>query len=541
MSPKGKQARQSQRKKAENRLNLLQQGSESPRTTGCDSTPSPKNLKNKKRPRETEQEEGQTPGTEPSSQHQNKRNQALPDSEGGSEGSGSSEMDTSEHRESRSPQGSEDEQKTDSGQSGKGSNEVNTTKTPPLNHIHWEQIMARFDSFEKSIQSTIKEEIKVNSTQLQKQMKSLNNKVKEVEGGISTNKNEIAKINQKVSDLNDRQGNIQTIVAAEIQKQVSERVASLEKDLEDSKQEIDKLKKIKSNPPQNSSQSGQVSRQEFLLEKCFVRKRNLMLMGMEECKEGEDDKSKAAGLLQTRLNIPRVKLEMALRMGAPGGKYPRPTLITFSDIGQRYHIWYKKGELNKDQSEKLWLQEDLPKPLRADMNALVKIQKKAKSIPEKYPGVKIKDFKIRIQGQYYNAQELELLPDDLKPSRNATPRNDNAVVFFGRASPLSNHHLCSFKIAGRVFTCIEHFLAWQRANIAEDKTLADEVLTMKDPSEHKKILNSLREKNPNEWEDTVENILLTALRAKFQQNPHLKKFLCDTSPRRIGEASQHGA
>lgn len=60
---------------------------------------------------------------------------------------------------------------------------------------------------------------------------------------------------------------------------------------------------------------------------------------------------------------------------------------------------------------------------------------------------------------------------------------------------------------------------------------------MKDPSEHKKVLNSLREKNPDQWEETVESVLLAALRAKFKQNTTLKKFLCDTFPRKIGEAS----
>lgn len=133
--------------------------------------------------------------------------------------------------------------------------------------------------------------------------------------------------------------------------------------------------------------------------------------------------------------------------------------------------------------------------------------------------------------------DLEQLPDDLKPSKSNTPQDDNAVVFFGRASPLSNHHICNFHIPGRPFTCVEHFLAWQRANIAKEKSLADEVLTMKDPAEHKRTLNSLKDKNPQDWEESVKNVLLTALRAKFKQNANLKKFLCDTYPRKIGEAS----
>lgn len=375
----------------------------------------------------------------------------------------------------------------------------------------WAQIMARFDTFEKTIQATIKDEIKISSAGVQKQVKSLNNKMKEVESHISTNTKEIAKINQKVSSID----NIQEMIASEVQKHVSNKVDSLEKELHASQAEIAKLKKAKSRTSDSSS-SENVSRQEFLKEQCFTRKCNLMLMGVDELKEGEDEATKVAELLQKRLNIPTLKIEMAIHMGPTAGKYPRPILITFKHIKQRFQVWFKKGDLNKDQETKLWLQEDLPKPLRADLNALLKVQKRAKSLSDKYTDVKIKDFKIRVQGQFYNAQELELLPDDLKPSTSTTPQNDKAVAFFGRSSALSNHHICKFIIAERSFSCVEHFLAWQRANVAEDKTLAAEVLTMKDPSDHKKTLNALRDKNPDRWEETVENVLLTALRAKFK-------------------------
>lgn len=56
--------------------------------------------------------------------------------------------------------------------------------TPSLGPEHWSEIMARFDSFEKTIQTTIKEEIKVNTIGVQNQVKRLNTAVKEVENKI---------------------------------------------------------------------------------------------------------------------------------------------------------------------------------------------------------------------------------------------------------------------------------------------------------------------------------------------------------------------
>lgn len=453
--------------------------------------------------------------------------------------------------------------------SNKVDNPIITETLPPnsgLGPAQWSEIMSRFDSFEKSIQATIKEEIKVSSIGVQNQVKKLNNTVKEVQNQVSSNQNAISKINKKVAQFDSFKDNI----ASEIEKQVSLQVAHLQSDLQVSKKEINELKKAKDEvsaemplrvdqlqndlqaskteintlkkaqadaPAPQSNTHDHELRQEFIREQYLSRRRNLMLMGLEEAEEGEEVKSKIVTVLQTRLHIPPPKIEIAYRMGASRGKNPRPILITFATLPQRHTVWYKKGDINKDQTQKLWLQEDLPKPLRDDLSALLKIQKRAKSLSTKYPDVKIKDFKIRINGLFYDARNLHLIPEELKLANISTPQSDTATVFFRRSSPLSNHHLCQFVIAGKTFTCVEHFLAWQRANNAEDKPLAESVLEMEDPSEHKKVLNSLKETNQERWEESVENILKVALKAKFSQNPDLKKFLCDTNPRRIGEAS----
>lgn len=329
--------------------------------------------------------------------------------------------------------------------------------------------------------------------------------------------------------------NVKEEILGEVDNQISAKLERMERELQQNKNEIAMLKEAKPPPPPQQREDS--LRRDFLKEKCFTRRRNLMLMGLQEPENGVEDKDTIATLLQNRLSIPKPAIELAYRVGTEPGRGPRPILITFADFPQKLTVWYKKSVLNKDQSQKLWLQEDLPKPLWTELNALLKVQKRAKALPEKYPDVKIKDFQIRIQGRFYNANELEQLPQDLQASTITTPQSEDAVVFFGRASPLSNHHICSFKISGKTFTCVEHFLAWQKASLSEDESLAPSVLHMKDPSEHKKVLNALREDHPDKWAEKVENILRTALRAKFKQNQNLREFLCDTHPKRIGEAS----
>lgn len=368
MSPKGKQgkqARKSQRKKAQERAELLQLGETSSNNLEDDTTVGLMDSNKKKRPREAENENGPVAETEVRTEPLHKKNLtsvSLQQSFGHeSENVESSSQDQMDSQDINTSTQNGFLQGGDSTEGGKD-NEVNIPSIPPpppMGLEQWAQIMSRFDKFEKTIQTTIKEEIKINTVGLQKQVKSLNTKIKTVEGYIS-NISEIEKISHKVAKLD----NFQEIIAAEVQKQVSMKVGSLEKDLETSQVEIVKLKEAKPNPPpQDPSPSGSVSRQEFMKEQCYNRKRNLMLMGVGESEEGEDERSKIGDLLQSRQGISKPKIEMAVRMGTTVGKFPRPILISFKHMEQRLQVWYKKGDLNKDQTQKLWLQEDLPKQL----------------------------------------------------------------------------------------------------------------------------------------------------------------------------------
>lgn len=106
--------------------------------------------------------------------------------------------------------------------------------------------MARFDTFEKSIQSTIKEEIKINTAGIQSQVQSMNTKFKMVDNKISAHKMEID--NRKVANLDNLYEIIETAVKKQVSEQVahleqvSEEVAHLGKDIQNSKEELKKSK-----------------------------------------------------------------------------------------------------------------------------------------------------------------------------------------------------------------------------------------------------------------------------------------------------------
>lgn len=84
---------------------------------------------------------------------------------------------------------------------------------------------------------------------------------------------------------------------------------------------------------------------------------------------------------------------------------------------------------------------------------------------------------------------------------------------------------------------MEQYLAWRRANLADRQDLIDKALQKADPLVYKKILNDLHSTKSDEWNKDLPDTALVGLRAKFRQNPPLAHFLCNTFPKKLGEAS----
>lgn len=53
----------------------------------------------------------------------------------------------------------------------------------------------------------------------------------------------------------------------------------------------------------------------------------------------------------------------------------------------------------------------------------------------------------------------------------------------------------------------------------------------------KGILNEHKDNNTAKWQEVLEEVVISGLTAKFEQNPQLAQFLIDTHPKTLGEAS----
>lgn len=277
----------------------------------------------------------------------------------------------------------------------------------------------------------------------------------------------------------------------------------------------------------------------FVREQAASRKYNLIFTGIQE-NNRVPDVAKIRNICSSLLKINSLSIQTAYRLGATArsSTRPRPILVRFNTLPDRSRVWRAKKRLQQGAERNIWIQEDMPRSLREDLRVLIKVAKHAESLgKEEYKSIKVQDFRLTLNNKSYGPSELEHLPYDLRPSTICTKWSDNAVIFFGRFSPLSNHHPSPFTVNDTSFSCVEHYLAVARARLSGDAEVLERALSCTNPSDCRGILNALKEDHHDEWENCRAPVLMKALRNKFTQNANLGNYLKETFPRRLGEAS----
>lgn len=357
------------------------------------------------------------------------------------------------------------------------------------------------------------------------------NKVAEHDLSINELKKKNSDLTQQLSEMKRRQSTVLQEVNSSVDVQMKAFQATLRKDNELFRAEIINVtnKKV-------DCTAGSI-REDFMEEQSQTRKNNLIIMGFREPGEGEDEFELLKSLFKDSLGITGVKINDLIRLGKSGGEGPRPALVKFKTWADRKRVWFAKSKLKNDQTRRIWFQEDMPKPMKEAQRTLYHSFKKAKSMPDTFKSVQLKGTKLILDGASYGEKDLGILPQPLRPQSLATRHSETVVIFFGRASPLSNHHQSPFLLEGQQFHTMEQFLAWRKAKLAKRKSLINRALSSVNPVICKGILNELRGVNADEWEDMLDEVVTSGLRAKFTQNRALAQFLISTHPKTLGEAS----
>lgn len=85
------------------------------------------------------------------------------------------------------------------GNQGEGSGSYTNVPMMPPQQPNWEQFLQRFDTFERTITSTIQEEIRVNTVGLQNEVRSLRSRIDQVEKSSTSNETRLSNIEKKVT------------------------------------------------------------------------------------------------------------------------------------------------------------------------------------------------------------------------------------------------------------------------------------------------------------------------------------------------------
>lgn len=106
-----------------------------------------------------------------------------------------------------------------------------------------------------------------------------------------------------------------------------------------------------------------------------------------------------------------------------GALHPRPLVVKFSNIRDRWAVWNNKGKITYNRGSPIRIQEDLPRKLREDTRVLRRIAKMANSDQQKFGEVRVRDYKLNFKGLWYGMEDIQQLPSELHPRSVYSPRS----------------------------------------------------------------------------------------------------------------------
>ncbi len=102
---------------------------------------------------------------------------------------------------------------------------------------------------------------------------------------------------------------------------------------------------------------------------------------------------------------------------------------------------------------------------------------------------------------------------------------------------LSQWHPSRFTLGGRDYVCAEQYMMHHKALLFDDQRAAQAILASNQPADHKRWGRQVRAFRPEVWEVHKVAIVTAANRAKFSQNPGLRKKLLATGDAILVEAN----
>jgi len=124
-----------------------------------------------------------------------------------------------------------------------------------------------------------------------------------------------------------------------------------------------------------------------------------------------------------------------------------------------------------------------------------------------------------------------------KPSECARRVGRDILLFYTKASPLSNHYPTQFTVEDITYNCMEQYLMYQKALYFHDIFSGQKIMRAVRPPVQKALGRTVKFFDAVMWKAAVPAKLEEGLKAKFSQVPHCKSYLKSTAGMTLAEAS----
>lgn len=225
-------------------------------------------------------------------------------------------------------------------------------------------------------------------------------------------------------------------------------------------------------------------------------------------------------------------IDKPFRVGKIGRNPRRNISVSFMRVADKEMTFKAKSETNEEDGIKFFLNDDVAadsRTLKAKLRRIVTVAK-TQGIFAKLAG-----NKVVVGSRTFAANELSMIPSDIRDKLKQEKEIDDGIVFRGELSILSNFHPAPFKLDDIGFAHVEQYFQYTKATHHNEIEVAERIMNLSDPLRIK-ILGDSIEAN-NSWTERRMLVLYDGIRGKFEQNLHLQNELLATEGKHLYEAT----
>ena len=266
-----------------------------------------------------------------------------------------------------------------------------------------------------------------------------------------------------------------------------------------------------------------------------AKRKNLISEGIPEGDRGLEDLPRLLSNLFRELGIDAtIDIDQIYRIGPFRPKYKRQILISFLRVDDRDYVFDKRAKLRQSEYfHDVWISDDVTLSARRVKTLIRQVAREAKN-----KGVKCTStqYAVTIDGTKFNETSLNDLPTEFSLASVKTKQiGDDVIAYHSEHSPLSNLFPAPIKIGKRFFDSLEHALQYKKARGHNEDRLAEKIHLCREAYEVRWM--GKRITTTEQWRKSEQDVMLSRMIRKFEQNPTLREQLLQTGRKILVEAT----